>query len=99
RPETHALPLHDALPISGAPIERVLANMVRGFSLQVAPTPSGAHAQPQSYFVTDLFEKIIFPDRDIATRSGSRIKRHLRTQALVRAEEHTSELQSRENLL
>lgn len=70
---------------TGAPIERVLANMVRGFSLQVSPTPSSAHAQPQSYFVTDLFEKIIFPDRDIATRSGSRVKRHLRTQALVAA--------------
>src|SRR5688572_11486190 len=70
---------------TGAPIERVLANMVRGFSLQVAPTASSAHAQPQSYFVTDLFEKIIFPDRDIATRSGSRVKRHLRTQAVVAA--------------
>jgi type VI secretion system protein ImpL len=68
---------------SGAPIERVLANMVRGFALQVAHTPAGANAQPQSYFVTDLFEKIIFPDRDVATRSGSRVKRHLRTQAIV----------------
>lgn len=68
---------------TGAPIERVLANMVRGFSLAVSPTPSSALAQPQSYFVTDLFEKIIFPDRDIATRSGSRVKRHLRTQAVV----------------
>ncbi len=70
---------------TGAPIERVMANMARGFELPVAPVGSTAHAQPQSYFVTDLFQKVIFPDRDVAVRSGSRVKRHVRTQALVAA--------------
>lgn len=70
---------------TGAPIERVVASMVKGFDLQLAGQGGSSRAEPHSYFVTDLFDKVIFPDRDVAVRSTSRVRRHTMTQALTAA--------------
>jgi type VI secretion system protein ImpL len=65
----------------GRPMDRVLSNMARGFDLGLAPAPDRHGAsQSISYFVTDLFRSIIFPDRDLAMRSSSRVRRHLQKQ-------------------
>jgi type VI secretion system protein ImpL len=60
----------------GRPLDRVLSNMVRGFDLRLAPTQERPSPPPQSYFVTDLFKTIVFPDRNVAVRSTSRLRRH-----------------------
>lgn len=66
---------------TGRALDRVLSNMARGFDLRFGN--HDAHSQPaQSYFVTELFQKIIFPDRHLAVRSNSRVRRRARRQAL-----------------
>ena len=70
----------------GRPMDRVLANMARGFDLgalpQTGPAPGG---QPISYFVTELFRNVIFPDRHLAVRSTSLVRRYARRQVLYAA--------------
>ena len=41
--------------------------------------------QPQSYFVTELFKTIIFPDRQLAARSGNRARRYLKRRIVLAA--------------
>lgn len=62
----------------GRPLDRVLANMVRGFNLRVGVAPEpGRHAQSQSYFVTELLKAIVFPDRHVSDQSGAHRRRQL----------------------
>ena len=63
----------------GIPIDRVLGGMARAFGLR-RPQAVGGQAQPKSYFVTDLFKRVIFPDQDLAGRTSSELRR----QRLVR---------------
>jgi type VI secretion system protein ImpL len=68
---------------TGRQIDRVLSNMSRGFNLPLgAHAGSARQAPPQSYFVTELFQKIVFPDRHLGARSSSRLKRRARLQIL-----------------
>jgi type VI secretion system protein ImpL len=69
----------------GRPIDRVLSNMMRGFALPQVPAAdrTSAAAQSQSYFVTDVFRSIIFPDRNAAVSSEMRLRRRARRQAVV----------------
>lgn len=64
----------------GRPIDRIMQSMASAFGIQ----PRISHTEPQieakSYFLGDLFSKVVFPDRHIAQRSAAR----LRKQALVR---------------
>ena len=70
----------------GRPMDRVLAHMARGFDLGPLPALGAApEGQPFSYFVTELFRNIIFPDRHLAVRSTSLIKRYARRQILYGA--------------
>jgi len=70
----------------GRPMDRVLANMARGFDLgQLPALGQAAPAQPVSYFVTDLFRGIVFPDRHLAVRSTSLLQRYARRQVLYGA--------------
>jgi type VI secretion system protein ImpL len=64
---------------TGRAIDRVLDNMARGFNLPMGATPVHT-APPQSYFVTELFQRVIFPDRHLAVRSLSQVKRKTRRQ-------------------
>jgi type VI secretion system protein ImpL len=70
---------------TGRAIERVLSNMVRGFDLRMSPAVQATPPQPQSYFVTELFQRVVFPDRHLAVRSSHRLKRHARRQIVVAA--------------
>jgi type VI secretion system protein ImpL len=61
---------------TGRQLDRVLANMSRGFQLPLAMgAAQKPNVAPQSYFVTELFQKVIFPDRHLGLGSSSRVKR------------------------
>jgi type VI secretion system protein ImpL len=63
----------------GRPVDRVMASMAEAFGVRprVGSAPS---TKPKSYFVRDLFQKVVFPDRDVAVSST----RVLRRQRLLR---------------
>lgn len=67
---------------TGRAMDRVLANMARGFDLRGFQGAEARPTQAQSFFVTDLFAKVIFPDRHLAVRSMSRVKRRNRQRAI-----------------
>ncbi len=61
---------------TGRQLDHVLSNMSRGFNLPMAAASAPARqTTPQSYFVTELFQKVIFPDRDLGLGSSSRQRR------------------------
>jgi type VI secretion system protein ImpL len=64
----------------GRPIDRVIGGMARAFGLR-PPAGETVQGDPKSYFVTDLFRKVIFPDQDLAGRTASELRR----QRLARA--------------
>jgi type VI secretion system protein ImpL len=59
----------------GSPVSRVLADMSRAFGLNTATLPERREAK--SYFVTDLFRRVIFPDQNLAGRTRAGARRHL----------------------
>lgn len=62
---------------TGRAMDRVLANMARGFDLRALGGSEARAAQAQSFFVTDLFAKVVFPDRHLAVRSQRRVRQRL----------------------
>jgi type VI secretion system protein ImpL len=70
---------------TGRQLDHVLANMSRGFNLPLAAVAQTKQPTPQSYFVTELFQKVIFPDRDLGLGSASRHKRRSIRQAVQAA--------------
>jgi type VI secretion system protein ImpL len=58
----------------GRPFDRVMDGMARAFGLRV-PQAAPAQTEPKSYFVTDLFKKVVFPDHDLAVRTATEEKR------------------------
>lgn len=61
---------------TGRALDRVLDKMARGFNVPLLQGPAAMRSeQPQSYFVTELFQRVIFPDRHLAVRSRSRLRR------------------------
>jgi type VI secretion system protein ImpL len=63
----------------GRPIERVLSGMMRGFDVQdrSASVPS-PQRETHSYFLTDLFKKVILADVGVAMRSAQGVERRSR---------------------
>lgn len=63
----------------GRPLDRVISGMAQAFGIvarvAVAPAP-----EPKSYFVSELFRKVMFPDRTLASRT----ERQLRRQRMMR---------------
>ncbi|HYP77454.1 MAG TPA: type VI secretion system membrane subunit TssM [Polyangiaceae bacterium] len=71
---------------TGVSMDRVLANMSRGFDLRAAAAPDPKRArEPHSYFITELFEKVIFPDRHLGMQSSARVRRRTTQQILLAA--------------
>jgi type VI secretion system protein ImpL len=58
----------------GRPVDRVMAHMAEAFGvrprIEVAPP-----TKPKSYFVRDLFQRIVFPDQNIAVESERALKK------------------------
>lgn len=61
----------------GLPLDRVLAGMVRAFGLRLTVPDVGPRTDAKSYFLTDLFRRVIFPDRFVAARTRGEMRRRL----------------------
>lgn len=61
----------------GKPIDRVVGSMMRAFDIAPNLGPAPQPTEPKSYFVTDLFRKVVFPDQDFAARSEGERRRQL----------------------
>jgi type VI secretion system protein ImpL len=62
----------------GRPIDRVIGGMMRAFNLSLPSVSEHdtTHAgEAKSYFVTDLFKRVVFPDQNIASRTRSEQRR------------------------
>ncbi|HEY4185055.1 MAG TPA: type VI secretion system membrane subunit TssM [Polyangia bacterium] len=58
----------------GRPVDRIMEKMAS--ALGVRPRMSAAPpTKPKSYFVRDVFQKVVFPDKDVAVRSKGVLKR------------------------
>jgi type VI secretion system protein ImpL len=58
----------------GRPLDRVIAGMARAFGLKQAPIETPV-TEPKSYFVTDLFRRVIFPESQLAARTVGELRR------------------------
>lgn len=63
----------------GRPLSRIVSGMLRAFNL--SPASVGPDTQPQteakSYFLTDVFRRVVFPDQDVAARTEGELRRQL----------------------
>ncbi len=60
----------------GRPMDRVLGSMARAFGLRPqAAEATEAPKESKSYFVTDLFKKVCFPDQNVAARTARESRR------------------------
>ncbi len=63
----------------GRTIDRIMNSMAAAFGIQPKIAYTTPQIEPKSYFLGELFEKVIFPDKQIAARSAAK----LRKQAMV----------------
>ena len=65
----------------GRPIDRVIGGMLAAFNMAAPMVPQGQMSQSQtdskSYFVADLFRRVVFPDQHIAAQTPAEAKRQL----------------------
>src|SRR5215467_5730039 len=62
----------------GRPIDRVIGGMMRAFNIAPMPSSEGhTQAESKSYFVTDLFRRVVFPDQNVAARTQGELRRQL----------------------
>ena len=66
----------------GAPLDRVMGGMARAFGLRT-DTSIPARVDAKSYFLTDLFRRIIFGDRFVAARTRGEAQRQLIGRVLI----------------
>ncbi len=64
----------------GAPMGRVLQRMGQAMGIQPTQLAQQQRVESKSYFLYDVFTKVVFPDADVAARSASEVRR----QRLVR---------------
>jgi type VI secretion system protein ImpL len=58
----------------GRPIDRVMASMAEAFGVRPRMEAT-APTKPKSYFVRDVFQHVVFPDRDLAVASAGALRR------------------------
>ena len=71
----------------GRPIDRVIGGMMAAFNLpkpvhgpmNMAPGPQ---TESKSYFVTDLFKRVVFPDQNVAAQTRGAVKAQLANRLL-----------------
>ena len=63
----------------GSPIDRVIGGMLRVFNIGSAQQiqPPQQSTESKSYFVTDVFRRIVFPDQNYAGRTKGELRRQL----------------------
>jgi type VI secretion system protein ImpL len=69
----------------GRPVDRVLARMGAAMGIRTSGPVAQQAVEPKSYFLFDVFTKIVFPDGTLAARSKSEIRRQLLMRVAVSA--------------
>jgi type VI secretion system protein ImpL len=59
----------------GRPIDRIMVKMAEAFGIRPRMDAGAAPVKPKSYFVRDLFTRVVIPDRDVAVRSSKLLKK------------------------
>jgi type VI secretion system protein ImpL len=59
----------------GRPIDRVIGGMMRAFNLPAPEAVQQPQTESKSYFVTDLFRRVVFPDQHVGARTRSEQRR------------------------
>lgn len=59
----------------GRPIDRIMSAVAEAFGIQPRMATTEAAIEAKSYFLGDVFSKVVFPDRRVATRSAARLRR------------------------
>ncbi len=67
----------------GSPIERVIGAMRRAFNLPGSQGMAPPATEARSYFVTDIFKRVVFPDQNVASRTRREQKRQLANRIAV----------------
>jgi type VI secretion system protein ImpL len=67
----------------GRPIDRVMHKMAEAFGIRSEVNLGEPVTESKSYFLRDVFLNVVFPDRDVATRSEAAIRRERRNQYLA----------------
>jgi type VI secretion system protein ImpL len=63
----------------GRPVERILSGMVRGFDPHGRSSKEpGSEGEVHSYFLSDVFQSVILPDRSSTARSAAGVERRSR---------------------
>jgi type VI secretion system protein ImpL len=58
----------------GSPIDRMMAGMARAFGLPPRTMLAEPTVEAKSYFLRDIFDKVVFPDADLAVRSAEAVR-------------------------
>jgi len=61
----------------GSPIDRVMNSMAQAFGIQPRLGAAVPAVEPKSYFLTDVFSKVIFPDKIIAHRTAKHVRKRM----------------------
>ncbi|MEM9192929.1 MAG: type VI secretion system membrane subunit TssM, partial [Myxococcota bacterium] len=69
----------------GRPIDRLMSRMAEAFGLQGRVAAPEHTVDPKSYFLRDVFAKVVFQDKDIAVRSAAEVRRQRIRQAITAA--------------
>jgi type VI secretion system protein ImpL len=60
----------------GRPLSRIVSGMLRAFNLGAAPEePGQPQVEAKSYFLTDVFRRVVFPDQNVAGRTEGELRR------------------------
>ncbi len=59
----------------GRTIDRVMSAMAEAFGIRPEATAPEPVVEAKSYFLRDVFSKVIFPDRDLAVRNAKAVRR------------------------
>jgi type VI secretion system protein ImpL len=59
----------------GKPLDRVVGAMGRAFGLRAVEKDEPKPTEGKSFFLKDVFERVVFPDKDIAARTEEEIRR------------------------
>ncbi|MEI7893894.1 MAG: type VI secretion system membrane subunit TssM, partial [Myxococcales bacterium] len=59
----------------GRPIDRVIGTMMKAFNIAPAATAAAPQTESKSYFVTDFFRRVVFPDQYLAGRTRGELQR------------------------
>ncbi|MBX3184451.1 MAG: type VI secretion system membrane subunit TssM [Polyangiaceae bacterium] len=65
----------------GNPVSRMIGRMASAFGLPAAPGAELQQLEAKSYFVTDLFRRVVFPDANVAAHTDAQRRRR----AILRA--------------